>query len=133
MEEAVAHHEPETRKYDLSERTFGFADDVRAFVNALPKTVVTIEDTKQLVRSSGSIGANYIEADDPLGKKDLVMRMRICRKEAKESVYWLRLLQRSITENLRDEHLRLLKEGKEFLLIFSAIIRKLEGKVEDTC
>ena len=127
----MTQNRPKTQKYDLAERTFKFADDVRIFVSALPKTVITIEDTKQLVRSSGSIGANYIEADDPLGKKDLVMRMRICRKEAKESVYWLRLLQRSTPENLEEENLRLLKETKEFLLIFSAIIRKLEGKIEN--
>lgn len=130
MQSVILSQKKETPKYDLSERTFKFADDVRTFVESLPKTVVTIEDTKQLVRSSGSIGANYVEADEPLGEKDLVMRMRICRKESKETVYWLRLLERRTPESLREEHYRLLGEVKQLLLIFSAIIQKLERKNE---
>ncbi|RZJ56361.1 MAG: four helix bundle protein [Flavobacterium sp.] len=58
----------------------------------LPRTIQTIEDGKQLVRSSGSVGANYIEANESLSKKDFCYRVKICRKEAKESIYWLTLL-----------------------------------------
>ena len=79
-------------KYDLEERTFGFAADNRAFVKKLKKTIVNIEDGKQLVRSSGSVAANYIEANESLSKKDYYMRVKICRKEAKESRLWLRLV-----------------------------------------
>ena len=80
-------------KYDLEERTYLFAKRVRAFVKRIPRTLCNIEDGKQLVRSSGSIGANYIEANESLGKKDFLMRVRICRKESKESRYWLKLLE----------------------------------------
>ena len=82
----------QTKQYDLEDRTFAFAKDVRTLVKQIPKTVANIEDTKQLVRASGSVGANYIEANESLSKKDFLMRIKICRKEAKESRYWLRLI-----------------------------------------
>jgi four helix bundle protein len=68
------------RRFDLEERTFAFAKRVRGFVKQLPRTVCNVEDVKQLVRSSGSVGANYIEANEALGRKDFLMRIRICRK-----------------------------------------------------
>ena len=74
--------EARTTQYDLEDRTFDFANDVRAFVKRIPKTLANIEDTKQVVRASGSVGANYIEANESLSKKDFLMRIRICRKEA---------------------------------------------------
>src|SRR5271154_7066936 len=80
------------KQYDLEERTFEFARDVRRFVKRVPRTVSNYQDVKQLVRAPGSVGANYIEANESLGKKDLAMRIRIARKEAKESRYWLRLV-----------------------------------------
>src|SRR5262245_15788441 len=84
---------PETAKpYDLVERTYLFAKRVQRFVKLLPRTVCNAEDVKQLARASGSVGANYIEANGALGKKDFRMHIRISRKEAKESRYWLRLL-----------------------------------------
>jgi four helix bundle protein len=63
------------KQYDLEDRTFEFARDVRAFVKVLPKTLSNIEDGKQLIRSSGSVGANYIEANESLSKKDFIMRI----------------------------------------------------------
>ena len=81
-----------TKKYDLEDRTLEFAKSVREFVRRIKNDLVNKEDIKQLVRSSGSIGANYIEANEALSKKDFLMRIKICRKEAKESVYWLRLV-----------------------------------------
>lgn len=80
------------KKYDLIERTKVFAKEVRRFLLKLPRNVATNEDAKQLVRASGSVGANYIEAQDPISEKDAFLRIRICRKEAKESIYWLDLL-----------------------------------------
>ena len=80
------------KRYDLEDRTLKFAKDVRTFIKLLPKTAAHFEDGKQLIRSSGSVGANYIEANDSLSKKDFLMRIKISRKEAKESRYWLRLL-----------------------------------------
>lgn len=109
-------------KRDLEERTFVFAKNVRAFVRQLPAGMIAAEDGKQLIRSSGSIGANYIEAQEALSKKDFVMRIKISRKEAKESKYWLRLLQ--IPSKLEHEHLRLLQEVEELRRILSAIINK---------
>ena len=80
------------RQYDLEDRTFEFSKNVRDFVKQISRTLPNIEDIKQVVRASGSVGANYIEANESLGKKDFLMRIRICRKEAKESCYWLRLI-----------------------------------------
>ena len=79
-------------QYDLEDRTFEFAKRVRSFIKKLPKSIANLEDVKQLVRASGSVGANYIEGNDSLSKKDFVMRVKISRKEAKESRYWLRLV-----------------------------------------
>ena len=73
------------KKYDLEERTLVFAKLVRQFVKQINKNLSNLEDGKQLIRSSGSIGANYIEANEALSKKDFLMRIKICRKEAKES------------------------------------------------
>ncbi len=84
--------EEDPKHYDLEERTFDFAQRVRAFVRGLKRTICNIEDGRQLVRASGSVGANYIEANEALSRKDFRMRVRISRKEAKESKYWLRLI-----------------------------------------
>src|SRR4029077_7464840 len=81
------------KAYDLEDRTINFAKASRRFVKVLPRTIANIEDVKQFVRASGSIGANYIEANEAIGKKDFVMKIKICRREAKESGYWLRLLE----------------------------------------
>jgi four helix bundle protein len=70
--------------YDLEERTFQYAKRVRIYVKKLPKTTANIEDGKQVIRASGSVSANYIEANESLSKKDFLMRVKICRKEAKE-------------------------------------------------
>ncbi len=110
-------------KYDLEERTLRFAKSVRDFVKNVPKSVAHTEDGKQLIRSSGSVGANYLEANESLSRKDFVMRIRIARKEAKESIYWLQLVD---TNNLAIDNKRqeLLQEAKELMLILSAIMRK---------
>ena len=80
---------------DLKDRTFEFAQSVRTFVKQLPRTVSNIEDVRQLVRASGSVAANWIEADEALSKKDFLMRVKICRKESKESRLFLRLVGRA--------------------------------------
>ncbi|MCK4894193.1 MAG: four helix bundle protein [Calditrichia bacterium] len=113
-----------TKPYDLEERTLAFAKNVRAFVKSLPTTLANIEDGKQLVRSSGSVGANYIEANESLGKKDFIMRIKICRKESKESTYWLKLIDTIKQKNLESIRLELINESKELMNIFGAILRK---------
>lgn len=111
------------KPYNLEERTFLFAKECRIYIRTLSKITSNIEDGKQLVRSSGSVGANYIEANEKLGDKDFLFRLKIARKEAKESKYWLRLLhelnpqQNNISESL-------LFEVEELRKILSAIITK---------
>lgn len=73
--------------YDLEERTFQFAKAVRLFIKTLTKTTANMEDGRQLIRASGSVGSNYREANESSSKRDFSMRIKICRKEAKESAY----------------------------------------------
>ena len=110
--------------YDLEERTFQFAKDVRLFVKTLPNKTANIEDSRQVVKASGSVGANYREANEALSKKDFKMRIKICRKESKESAYWLRLINE--TNNLKnaEEAERLRQEANELKKIFSSILTK---------
>ena len=114
------------KRYDLEDRTQAFAGRVRDFVKKLPKDLVNIEYCRQLVRSSGSIGANYIEANEALSKKDFLVRVRISRKECKESRFWLRLLTPS--DGQRREQEDLIKEATELLLILSVIVRNAQEK-----
>jgi four helix bundle protein len=114
---------------DLEERTARFAEDVRRFVRLLPRTVANFEDVRQLVRASGSVPANCIEANEALGNRDRVMKFRISRKEAKECQLWLRLLNVGGAPALEAERERLRQEAHELKLIFTAIIKKLEWTV----
>jgi four helix bundle protein len=113
-----------TKQYDLEDRTLEFAKKVRTFVKKLNKTLANIEDSKQLVKASGSVGANYIEANEALSKKDFVMRIKICRKEAKESRYWLRLIDTGSNEDLEQERKALEGEANELTHIFGSIVTK---------
>lgn len=110
--------------YDLEERTFIFAKNCRLFIKKISKTVSNLEDGKQLIRSSGSVGANYIEANESLSKKDFQMRIKICRKEAKESAYWLRLIIETNDDNIKKQGLLLYNEAIELKKIFSSILNK---------
>ena len=109
------------KKYDLEERTYTFAKNCRILVNEFPYSVSNREDSKQLVRSSGSIGANYIEANEALSKKDFLFRIKVSRKEAKESKYWLRLL-KVTNVDFEQEIEELITESDELRRILSAII-----------
>ena len=113
----------ESKPYDLAERTFLFAKNVREFSQWYPQNHLNFNDIQQLIRSSGSVGANYIEANEALGEKDFRMRLKISRKEAKESEYWLKLLK---TDDLQIEPARIAfeQEAKELTLIFSKILQK---------
>ena len=115
-----------SKQYDLEERTFKFARQVRSFVKKLLRITANIEDGKQVIRSSGSVGANYIEANESLSKKDFIMRIKICRKEAKESRYWLMLVEANNNQELAKEQQILIKEAGELTMIFGSILKKLE-------
>ena len=111
-----------TRPYDLGERTEKFARRVREYVKNLPRTLAGIEDAKQLVRASGSVGSNYLEAEEALSKKDFLMRIKISRKEAKEARYWLRLTEPK--DDQAKEKEALIKEATELTKIFGSIVVK---------
>ena len=113
-----------TKRYDLEDRTLQFAQRVRVFVKMLPKTLSNIEDSRQLVKASGSVGANYIEANEALSKKDFLMRIKISRKEAKESRYWLRLIDTGGNREIEQESKDLEGEASELTHIFGSIITK---------
>src|SRR6185295_18226894 len=106
--------------YALEQRTLRFAQAVRMFAKHLPRTIGNTEDAKQLVRSSGSVGANYREANGALGRKDFVMRLRIARKEAKESNYWLQLVDSLSDELIEKGRAELMQEATELTSILGA-------------
>ena len=113
-----------SKPYDLEDRTLEFAKRVRKFVKLLPKTIANQEDGRQLIKASGSVGANYIEANESLGKKDFRMRVKISRKEAKESRYWLRLVDTYDDKELEIERGYLIQESTELMNIFGSILQK---------
>jgi four helix bundle protein len=115
-----------SKPYDLEDRTLAFAKKMRVFIKKLPKTTANIEDAKQLIRASGSVGSNYIEANEALSKKDFLMRIKICRKEAKESRYWLKLIDTGLNRELENEQRDLENEFTELMNIFGSILRKSE-------
>ena len=88
------------------------------------KTISNREYVKQIIRASGSVGANYIEANESLSKKDFIMRIKICRKESKESRYWLSLIDISGDKELESDCNRYMNESTELMKIFSSIMRK---------
>jgi four helix bundle protein len=111
---------------DLVQRTFEFAQRVRRFVNRVPRTLANIEDCKQLVRASGSVASNYLEAQEGLSRKDFFYRTKVCRKEARESGLWLRLIDAQGDAELAAEGMELVKETDELKRIFSSIAAKEE-------
>src|SRR3989338_7604528 len=111
----------EKRKYDLTERTAKFGEDVIEFAKSLPRNPITIPLTYQLIKSGTSIGANYCEADCAESRKDFEHKIGICKKEAKETKYWLRILITAVPE-LKEEALRLWREADELHRIFIAIV-----------
>jgi four helix bundle protein len=112
------------KKYDLEERTLAFARSVRDFSKSIPKEYPNKAYIGQLLRSSSSVGANYLEANGKLGKKDLLMHIRICRKEARESGYWLELIEAPALENTR---IQLQDESIQLSKIFGSIITKISS------
>lgn len=113
------------QKFDLEDRTTEFAKRVIRLCKVLPKNSINSRLSGQGVGSAGSVGANYREANDALGKKDFIYRLKISRKEAKESIHWLELIAEANPE-YKSRMVDLLKEAKELRNILSAIIKKAE-------
>ena len=111
------------KKFDLEERTLKFSKNVIKLCRQLPKETINYKLIDQLIRASTSIGANYREANDALSKKDFIHRLRISRKEAKETTYWLELLIEA-NPNFEVKISKLLEEATELRNILSAIINK---------
>jgi len=110
------------KKYDLEQRTYRFAKNVALFCKKLPRNSINFKYIDQVIKASGSVGANYIEANEALSKKDFVMRIKICRKEAKETAYWLRLIIDTNSDEFRKEGMGIKNEAEELKKIFSSII-----------
>ena len=110
--------------YDLEERTAKYAERIRDFCLKLPKNEVNNEYIPQLLRAGSSPGSNYIEANESIGDKDFLMKIKVCRREAKESSYWLRLVFTNETVESENERSSLRQEAKELVLIFTSIIKK---------
>lgn len=115
-------------EHPLEERCYLFAKRVRSFTRKLKKDIENSEDVKQLVRSSGSVGANYIEANENVGPGDLKYRIKISRKEAKESMHFLGLLEVFENKAMETERLFLVDEAGQLRKIFSTMLKKLEDK-----
>ena len=111
-----------SKPYDLEDRCLRFAERVNGYVRKLPKDVPNVENGKQLVRAAGSAGANYIEANEALSKKDFNMRIKISKKETKESRYWL-LLTGPLSEHEKEKQ-SLIQEATELMKIFGSIAEK---------
>ena len=114
--------------YDLEERTSKFAKQIRSFVKKLPRTVANTEDSRQVIRSSGSVAANYIEANESVGSGDFLMRVKICLKESKESALWLDICE--VLPKDEPERQQLYSEARQFVRIFSTILRNAKRNME---
>ena len=110
---------------ELENRFHLFAKDVRDFCLQLKWDIINSEYIKQLIRSSGSVAANYIEASDDLGRLDEKMKIKISRREAKESIHWLDLILTYGNGELEKERMTLMDEADQIKKILSAIINKL--------
>lgn len=116
-----------TKKYDLQERTATFGKNVIRFAQLLPKNEINRPLISQIVRSSTSIGANYMEADGAESKKDFKHKIALCKKEAKETMHWFQMLA-AVNEQTKQECRVLWQEAHELTLIFSSIIHSANKK-----
>jgi four helix bundle protein len=119
----MANVESGRKIFDLEERTSKFAENIIDFVKKLPKDLKFMSIIVQLVRAATSVGANYCEADDAQSKKDFVHKISLCKKESRETKFWLRIVAKTFPE-FSDEARKYWKESQELNLIFASIIRK---------
>lgn len=120
------------RKYDLLERTKSFSLNIRDFCLKQNQDIINREYIVQLIRSAGSVAANYIEANENLGEKDLKFRIKVCRKESKESRLWLKHILTNGSKEYENTRILLLQESFELERIFGAILKKLVAKTDSS-
>ena len=113
--------------FDLEERTAKFGEDIIKFAKKIPRDTITVSIINQLIKSGTSVGANYCEADGAESKKDFEHKVAICKKEAKETKHWLRMVATAVPE-LKEESRILWKEAQELTLIFSSSINSSKKK-----
>jgi len=118
------------KKYDLEERTAKFGEDIVRFARKIPQDPVTVPLITQIVKSGTSTGANYCEADDAESAKDFKHKIGICKKEARETKHWLRMIAVAVPQ-LKEEARILWQEAKELNLIFNAIVKKVKQRNND--
>lgn len=116
--------------YDLEERTKKFAENIIKFAKKIPRNVINLPMIGQIIKSGTSIGANYHEANGACSKKDFKNKIYICKKESKETKYWLELIVVANSE-LQEDGAVLIQESHELILIFSKIIITIESKKKD--
>lgn len=108
-------------EYDLEERTGKFGEEIIEFVQSLPRNVINLPLINQVIKSGTSIGANYMEADGAESKKDFRHKIGICKKEAKETMHWFRMVAKANPDKSKECGI-LWKEAHELALIFSSIL-----------
>lgn len=113
------------KKFDLEDRTRKFAINSCLYLKTIASNMYNIDYIKQLLRSSSSVGANYIEANESLSHKDFVYRLKIVRKEVKESLYWYQIIKATVTNLNIAEINKLIDEAKQLKNIFSSIIKDM--------
>ncbi len=114
--------------FNLEERTAKFGENILKFIKRTPKNITTNSIINQLIRSATSVGANYCEADDAHSKKDFIHKISLCKKEARESKHWLRMIAQVTNHSLKPETRILWKEAHELNLIFASIILSAKGQ-----
>lgn len=127
MSNEMSNKENDKKIFDLEERTAKFSENVIEFCKTIPQTVITTPIISQLIKAVTSIGANYCEADCAETKKDFEHKLGICKKESKESKYWMRMIAKAVPE-VKDKSRILWQEANELNLIFSSIIKKSKSK-----
>lgn len=110
------------KKFDLEDRTAVFGENIIKFVKSLADSNINRPLISQIIRSGTSVGANYMEADAASSKKDFLHKIALCKKEAKETMHWLRMIAEADSRS-KSEGRKLWQEAREFVLIFSAILR----------
>ncbi|PIP26128.1 MAG: four helix bundle protein [Candidatus Moranbacteria bacterium CG06_land_8_20_14_3_00_40_12] len=118
---------PKPKNFDLLERTAKFGEDTIEFVQILPRNEINRPLISQVVRSVTSVGANYMEADGAVSKKDFENKIGLCRKESKESMHWFRMIAKA-NPNESEKCRKLWKEAQELVWIFSSIISNSRNK-----